>query len=312
MSVATGRVVVLLAVAVTVFAGVSIAGDLDALGTRLVGYAWSTFVLAVVLSLTNYALRFVRWQGYLRRQDVRVPRATSALVFVAGFAMAVTPGKVGELVKSYLLRQSHGVPIAATAPIVLAERVTDLSALLVLGLGGFLAYGAAGSLVLGGAVVVGAGFLVLAWPPLARRLVALVTAPGPLRRFRAPLEEVHRGVAGMLRAGPLASATSIAVVAWLAECVGFAAIASGFEGAAIPIGLAILVYATGTLAGALSFLPGGLIVTEGSMVLLLVQGTHRVDEGAAVAIVFLTRLATLWLAVGLGAVALACFRRRHR
>ena len=59
-----------------------------------------------------------------------MPLASSALVFGAGLSLSITPAKLGELVKSYLLREMHDVPAPQTAPIVVAERVTDLVALL--------------------------------------------------------------------------------------------------------------------------------------------------------------------------------------
>ena len=46
----------------------------------------------------------------------------SLQVFLAGFALTVTPGKLGEAVKAVLLRASHRIPMARTAPIVIAER----------------------------------------------------------------------------------------------------------------------------------------------------------------------------------------------
>ena len=64
-----------------------------------------------------------------------------------------------------------------------------------------------------------------------------------------------------------------------------------------------------TLAGALSFLPGGLVVTEASMVLLLVRAAGGLDEPAAVAATILIRPCTLWFAVLLGLVALSLVKR---
>jgi uncharacterized protein (TIRG00374 family) len=91
--------------------------------------------------------------------------------------------------------------------------------------------------------------------------------------------------------------------------VGFALIVNGFPGADVPLGLAILIYAVTTLAGALSFLPGGLLVTEAGMTLFLVRSASGVERATAAAATILTRLATLWFAVALGLVALALYRR---
>jgi uncharacterized protein (TIRG00374 family) len=285
-------------------------GDVRGIGARLGGFAWSAFGLALGLALANYSVRFLRWQLYLRRQGVHVPLSTSALVFGAGLSLAITPGKVGELVKSFLLRERYGIPVTRTAPIVVAERVTDLVALLALAVVGVAAYGMQATLVIAAGALIALGLLLLAWPRAAHALVDLVTRPRRLQRFRHPLYELYAGLAGLCRPGPLLAATAIAVPAWGAECVGFAAIVDGFPGAHVDLGLAVVIYAGTTIAGVLSFLPGGLGVTEGAMILLLVQSRAHLPHATAFDATILTRLATLWFAVLLGLGCLALVRRR--
>ena len=292
------------------FAGISIYTDLALLGDRLAGFGWWAMAAALALSLLNYALRFVRWSLYLRHVDIQIESGLSVSIFLSGFALSVTPGKLGELIKCYLIREFRAVPIAKTAPLVVGERVTDLAALLLLGLIGVAAYGVAQNLVLVGLVLVGAALAGLSWPLLARGTIKMLTNPGFLRRFREPLIEFYAGLAKLVRPWPMIWATSLAGVAWLGECVGFALILSAFPGTEVPLGLAMLIYATTTIAGALSFLPGGLLVTEATMALLLVQSSRGCDEPTALAATFLIRLATLWFAVLIGVVALTLLRRR--
>ena len=285
-------------------------GDVRDVGHRLGGFAWGAFALALGLALANYGIRFVRWEMYLRRQDVRVPLPSSALVFGAGLSLSITPGKVGELVKSFLLRELHGAPATRTAPIVVAERLTDLIALLLLALIGVAAYGVHTLLVVGAAGLVALGLVLLAWPRAMHALIDLATRPRRLRRFRAPIYELYDGLAGLCRPRLLLAATALAVPAWAAECVGFAAIVNAFPGAHVEIWLAAVIYAATTIAGALSFLPGGLGVTEGAMILLLVESAARLERATALDATLLTRLATLWFAVAIGLVCLAVARRR--
>lgn len=300
----------LLIALVIAVAALSMIGDVRHLGDRLVGFGWQAFAAALALALANYAMRFVRWEIYLRSQGVRVPIASSAVVFGAGLSLSITPAKLGELVKSYLLREMHDVPAPRTAPIVVAERVTDLIALLLVAMIGVAAYGVDPTIVAISGAVIGTGLVLLAWQRPTRALIDLVTRPARLRRLRAPLHETLVGLGALCRPLPLAVATAIAVPAWACECVGFAIVCNAFPGVHVELGLAMVIYAGTTIAGALSFLPGGLGVTEGAMTLALVEGAAHLDRTTAVAATLLTRLATLWFAVAIGVGFLALARRR--
>jgi uncharacterized protein (TIRG00374 family) len=310
MARARGRIVAAAIVVIAAIAALSITGDVTDVGDRLGRFAWWTFAAALALSAVNYAIRYVRWGIYLDMQDIAVPPSARAGVFVAGLSLAITPGKVGELVKSYLLRELHAVPVTRSAPVVIAERVTDLTALVVLALIGVAIYGVAVGATIASAAVIAAGLIVLAWPRVARAIIDLVTRPAFLRRFRDRLIEVYDGIAALCRPLRLAGATTIGGAGWLCECVGFALIVHGFPGASIDVGLAMLIYAVTTIVGALSFLPGGLGVTEGAMTLLLVQSAHGLDTPTAIAASVLTRIATLWFGVLLGLAAMTWVRRR--
>ncbi|HMG57204.1 MAG TPA: lysylphosphatidylglycerol synthase transmembrane domain-containing protein [Kofleriaceae bacterium] len=291
---------------------IAMLGDVRVLVARLDGFGWWAFAAALGLALANYTIRFARWSLYLRRQAVRVPLGSSALVFGAGLSLSITPGKLGELIKSYLLHELHGVPATRTAPIVVAERVTDLIALLLLAVAGVVAYDVAVAAAVAAALVIGVGLILLAWPRPTRALIDLATRAERLRRFRPALHDMYGGLAALCRPATLVTATALAVPAWACECVGFALIVNAFPGEHVALGLAMVIYAGTTIAGALSFLPGGLGVTDGAMAMWLVRGAAGLDRSSAVDATLLTRLATLWFAVGLGLVCLAAARRRVR
>lgn len=297
-------------VAIAIVAGAMFVGDVRKLGARLEHFHWRAFAAALALSSVNYAVRFVRWQLYLRRVGADVPFAPSAWVFASGLSLAITPGKLGELLKSYLLQQWRGIAIETTAPIVIAERVTDLVALLALAIVGVAVYGIAPVLVASAAAVIGVGLLALAWQAPTRWLITRVMGHTKLAPLRAKVFAMLDGLAALCRPAPLGAATALAVPAWLCECVGFWGIANGFSGAALGLGVAIVIYAGTTIAGALSFLPGGLGVTEASMVVLLTKWGTGMDPATALATTLVIRFATLWFGVLLGLAALAVTRRK--
>lgn len=303
------RLLLVMVAGIAVFASISIYADVSELGDRLAGFGWWAFGAALALALLNYAIRYLRWSLYLRARAIDVPARLSILTFLSGLALSVTPGKIGELIKSFLLRETCNISVARSASVVVAERVSDLIALLVLGIAGTAVYGMARGMVLAGAAFIGTGLLVLSWPRLAHAVINLISRAGPLRKLAPRLREFYEGLADLVRPVHLTWSTALAVAAWLGECVGFALIISAFPGTDVPLGLAILIYATTTIAGALSFLPGGLLVTEATMTIFLVETARNVDEPTAVAATILVRLATLWFAVGIGIIALVVFRR---
>src|SRR5262249_2690337 len=137
------RLVLVTVLGVAVFAAFSIYADVAKLGDRLRACSGVAVALALALAAMNYVVRFARWQLYLGVVGVAAPLKASLLVFVGGFAMSVTPGKLGELVKALLLREAAGADPARVAPVVVAERATDLVALVILGIIGVAAYGVA-------------------------------------------------------------------------------------------------------------------------------------------------------------------------
>ena len=108
-------------------------GDtLDEIGSLPILY----LIAGLALALANYFFRFLRWIFYLNVLSIKTPATVSALVFLSGLAMSITPGKAGELVKCYLLNSKTGVPVRRSAPVVVMERLTDVISVIILGLTG--------------------------------------------------------------------------------------------------------------------------------------------------------------------------------
>lgn len=258
-------------------------------------------VAALMLSLVNYALRFGRWQMYLRALGASVPAGRSAVIYVAGFALTTTPGKAGEMLRGVFLKQ-YGLGYGKSGAAFISERLSDLIAIVLLALLGLLAYPGGWVLAIpAGATVVG--------------LLQLLSHPTWLIRLREALygrfEIGARGVQTVLslvidaatchRPALLSGATALSLVAWAAEALGAWLVMRwlGFDASLL---FAFAAYALAMLAGALSFLPGGLGGTEAVMVAILIHG--GMPEPQAVAATVIIRLATLWFAVGLGVCAL--------
>jgi glycosyltransferase 2 family protein len=306
------RVLLGVAAGVAVYVGFSIWADAREVGGALGSFRWRAAALALALAAANYLVRFVRWQYYLRVLGLKVPSGESLLVFLGGFALTVTPGKLGEAIKALLLRESRGIPAARTAPIVIAERFTDLVGLLLLAAVGAFSFEVDRRFLVASTVVIVVGLVIVSIAPLARMVLGLCARVPGVRRISHKLDEFYATTATLLRPAPLGVAVVLSVASWYFECVAFWVVVRGFAGADIGHQAATFIYATMTIAGALSFLPGGLGVTEAGMLALLGQLGTGTGRGVAAAATFVTRLCTLWFAVLVGLVALVFFARKTR
>ena len=282
---------------VAVFGGLLAYGDFRQVGRTLFDSpaAYAGFAAAVGLAVANYGLRYLRWSMYLRALGLNVPASVSAPVFVAGLALSITPGKVGELLKSVWLNQRTGVPVPASAPAVVMERLTDVISVALLGMTGVLRLPTAIALTVGGLLIVGLAIGLLA----ASRYGAKALGLPVLRRWREPLAQSQDGLRRLMAPRMLVAALALGFLAWAAEGIALWVILIGL-GDRIGLEIALPVSAA-ALVGAVTALPGGLIGFEGSMVALL--GKAGLPAATAALATLLTRLATLWLAVIVGGLA---------
>lgn len=291
-----------MAIGALLYVGGSLWAGLPQMRDQLARFQWPLAVPILLLTLLNYGLRFAKWHYLLGRLGVVMPVREDAWNFTAGLAMVISPGKAGELLKPYVVRERTGAPMATTIPALVTERLTDGIAMLLLASVGITTF-AADRLHY---VTVPAALTVLGLGVLASErltnlsLMILERLPG----VRAVVPKVRVMIDAMRRCAsplPLLLTVGVSIVAWGAECLGYLLVLHGL-GVEASLRAATFLYAFATVAG--GAMPGGLGVAEGALVAMPMAILPGINEAQAVTSAMLIRVATLWLGVGLGAVAL--------
>jgi uncharacterized protein (TIRG00374 family) len=302
---------------------VGVWGDWRNLEAAFGRFSWTAFPIALGLTLVNASLRFLKWHYYVHRIGARPTLVDSALIFVAGFALSVTPGKTGEFLKAYLLSRRCGAPAWKAAPITIAERVTDGLAIVVLaGIGFTILTGfwlwTAGTVVVALAGCIALSMLAGAVHPerqwrtpalfagIERWVRRLAERPLTARLFGKLRESAH-GAAAILDPKSVILAVCLGVVSWSAESIALwnALTAFGLPASIPLLGSALVALNAGTLVGAASLLPGGAGAADATIAYVLVQHT---DKEVAAAATLLIRLCTIWFGAILGVGALFVLR----
>jgi uncharacterized protein (TIRG00374 family) len=324
--------------AVAYLALILYSGGFESLQLALKRFPWWGIPVGCLLASGNWFVRFLKWERYRKLLGVRMTTSQSLLIYFSGFALSITPGKMGEAYKSLLIKRIDGTPISRTAPIVIAERLTDLLGLVILmGLGGLVTIlegqrlsgaqsgpdygryvGLAALATLGACVVLlGAVFC----DPLVTRIIALMSRVPRLRKVEGKLVAFHDASKILLSPKQLLYPTVVSVVSWSCEAIALYFIAYQFSGdapspddapgARVTVALCFFAYSFSMIAGNILFLlPAGVGVTEGLLGWLL-DHSAGLAKASANSCSLLLRACTLWIAVLVGLVAATLFERYY-
>ncbi len=289
----------LIGLVVAGFAGLAVATGWEETLAGLKNLTLAQVCVLLALSLCNYAFRGLRWHLFAGRLGLPTTILSNIRHFLGGFAMSVTPGRVGELVRMRWIRRETGWAFDKTAPLVLIDRAADLSAMAIL-LALALALSATG---IAGGVPVAILALLAAYvatrPQLMRGAADIghrLTAKR-LPRLFARIRRAARSLRAFHGPGLLMLAGALGVIGWLAEAYAFHVLLQ-WMGADIGLWLAMAIFVFATIAGGLTGAPGGLGGAEAAMVGLL--AINGVALEIAIPATLIIRLTTLWFAIGIG------------
>jgi len=302
------RLILLFAIlGVAVMAGLGIYADYNELGNSVGKFNFAYLPVILMLAPLNYCLRFVKWSYYFKKLGIRIPAKENTAVFAAGLSMTITPAKVGEFFKSYLLKEFCGIEFSKTAPVILMERVTDGIAMIILASIGAVVFSYGYAAIIACIVLVGLFVAVVRIRPLALFLIRALDKIRFLKRFGTAFENFYHQTYQLTDGVSLLVAIAIGTVSWFFEgvVIFFALKAFGLD---ISVLASVFTVSVSSLVGALSMLPGGLFAAEGSIMGILVL-LFGVDRGIASATTVVTRFSTLWLGVAIGIAGMIIVQR---
>src|SRR5829696_7556250 len=301
------NLVLALALGAAVYLILAVLSDLGELAAALDSFDYALIPAILGLVALSYVVRFFRWTYYLRVLKVSVPTGINAAIFTSGLSMTISPGKLGEVLKSVFVRNATGAPIARTAPAIFAERATDGTGMVLWGFLGVFALDLPPWTMLIFLVLAAFGIAVLRSKRLSLAAESVLSKLPLVNRLAPHLRDFHGASNELLGTRPLLVGTAISFFSWGLECVGvyLCAVGLGVEG---PFLLIVFVFALSSLLGVLSMLPGGLGAVEAGLYGQFVA-VANLSTGLAGALTLVIRLATLWFATLLGICGLLLVRR---
>ena len=301
------KILLSIALAGIFYLGFTIFADYKDVISAFEKFNWLLLLPLLLLSLVNYFVRFLKWDYLLSVIKIKLNKIDSLSIFLSGLVMSVTPGKMGELLKAYLTKEVTGVPISKSAPIVFTERITDFLALIVISISGAFIFNFGLEIIIGVGIFLIILIAIISNKKVALAILKLLEKNRFLDKHLQKFNNAYESSFQLLKFRVLMYMTLVSVISWLAECLGYYIILRNFriENSFL---WAAFSYAFATIAGAISMLPGGLGVTEGSLTFMLIKNGQ--SKEFAVATTFIVRVVTLWFAVIVGIFSLMFYQKR--
>ena len=298
----SGKIFFVIIIAICLYAVFLIFSDISQVLDKLSNFNLKYLPLILIIIPISWFALFARWHFLLKSVGLQIPLKQNIKIYFAGFALAVTPGKFGELVKSQLMKKQFDVPRSTTAPLVLVERLYDLVGGVAVSIIGILSLGLGMYVIIGASIILVIIFLLLRSKKLFDKFLKLFSKMRITCKLVEPISQSYDSIQKSTRGKIMIVSSLLTMVYWVIESIGVYLIVISFGIDKLSYYSVMSTYASSLILGAASFIPGGIGITEGSMTgLFSFQG---IEISSVFTLVIIIRLFTIWYSVIIGFISL--------
>ena len=296
------RLILVLVVVVGIYAIFLFVSDYNIISEKISNFKINYLPLILFFVSASWIPLIIKWHFLLKNSEVDVPLTKSIAVFFSGVAFEITPGQIGALIKSQILKTSYNIPRTKTVPIVIVEKVYDLIGAILASVIGIIILGMEIYLIAIAISVLAFIFFFMYHKPASELFFNRITK---LKFFSKHIENIS-GFYEIVQKSTNVRAATICILLALAYWFMVSAAAYytliSFDVNILDYLKVLAIYSTSTLLGAISFIPAGIGITEGSIAGLFTL--NGIDVSTALILAVMIRIFTLWYSVSVGFIAL--------
>lgn len=255
------------------------------------------------LLILHTILSGLKYHRMLSRLGIKIPFIETQKIYLAGFAFALTPGAFGTaVIKSRLLKKKFGNSISSTILVLFVERWTELIAILIVISVLLFFFFSSESLI----VLIVGSFFALVFSILITNtrtfnsIKKIFLKIKYFQKINSNIEESRKSFVTLSKKSTFIEALFYSIITKIINLftIYFIFLMIGIDLGFFESGV---IYYTSILIGNLSFIPAGIIVTETSMIALLMK--YNVEFSVATLAVIIIRFAITWSLVIAGTIA---------
>ena len=276
--------------------------DFNIISEQISNFKYEFLPLILLLVSISWTPLLVRWQILLKKNDINIPIKKSFLLFLCGMSMSITPGHVGELIKSQLIKTIYNIPRTKTAPIIFVEKFYDLTGAIIASIIGIIILGMDTNLILISVSILIVIIFLIYYRPIFEFILKRVTKTKFFSKYSENISDSYEIVRNSTTPQISLISFGLSILYWIIISVAVHFILLSFGIESISVLKTISIYSSSVIIGAISFIPGGLGITEGSLIGLF--SLEGIDISLALILSVMIRILTMWYSVSIGFICL--------
>jgi len=296
------RLILILISVVGIYAIFLFISDYNIISEKISSFKINYLPLILFFVSASWIPLIIKWHFLLKNSEVDIPLTKSIAIFFSGVAFEITPGQIGALIKSQILKTSYNIPRTKTVPIVIVEKVYDLIGAILASVIGIIILGMEIYLIAIAISVLAFIFFFMYHKPASELFFNRITK---LKFFSKYIENISGFYETVQKSTNVRAATIcilLALAYWFMVSAAAYYTLISFDVNIVDYLKVLAIYSTSTLLGAISFIPAGIGITEGSIAGLFTL--NGIDVSTALILAVMIRIFTLWYSVSVGFIAL--------
>ena len=296
------RLILILIAVVGIYAVFLFISDYNIISEKISNFKVNYLPLILFLVTASWVPVFIKWHFLLKNCEIHVPLKKSILVFLSGPAFEITPGQIGALIKSQILKTSSNIPRTKTVPIIVIEKVYDLIGAVLASIIGIVILGMEPYLIIIAILVLVTIFFFVYYRPASELFFNRITKLKFFSKYVENISEFYEIVKKSTNVKAATICILLALTYWFMVSAAAYYTLIAFDVNILDYLKVLAIYTTSALLGAISFIPGGIGITEGTLTgLFTLEG---IDVSTALILSVIIRILTLWYSVSVGFIAL--------
>ena len=292
------RFYLILVAAIVIYITFLIVSDLNVILDKILDMKTEFLLYILVLAPLSWLIVFLRWHLLLKNSNIDIPKKENFKIYMTGYAMSATPGKIGELIIAHILHSKFEIPKKNTIPIIISEQFYNIIGILIVSILGLFYFDfSMYAVALTGSLFV-IMYVLLSSEKSFKKFMNFISRKKFLKKYVPSLSDSYFILKKSISTKIAITSSFLSVAFWLIESVIAYLVLLSFDISSLEFLQLAAMYTTSIIIGVVSFLPMGIGVVEGSLAGFF--SYHGIELSLALTLVIFIRIFTRWYGVIVG------------